>query len=627
MSSQEQKSPDTPNTTAAREETAYQTFSRYAAAEEEQKAALAQKKRNKRYAVCLGVLAALAAATGGMALRQSGMTRNTLSSGGSSDNVLDQSGDDSIVTELLSETETAPEIETAAETDGVDFAPHAVSSTQPGNLIVSTEMMLNDTSVESGSFTPWYTMDFGQGDTYTDVEGIVTFRGNNFRDNPVYGTADISDHTLTGTWQVSTGALSYNSATWTGNGWTGQPLMQKWPSSVKQHMNMYDWAKDKEDLVEVIYASMDGYVYFLDLETGEKTRDALYLGWTFKGAGALDPRGYPILYVGAGYDSSAGTARVLVVSLLDGSVMYSFGNNDSFSLRGNLSYFDSSPLVDAASDTLIYPGENGIIYLIHLGTTYDESAGTLSLNPDHVLKWRYTGTRTSSASFWPGMEDSAAVYRGFLYIADNGGNLMCLDLNTMELVWVQDVLDDSNSTPVLSIEDGKVYLYVSTSFRKGWRSYSTAVVPIWKIDAETGEIIWQKDYEVYTQDNVSGGVQSTIALGHSSLADNIYVTVSMVGNAWSGVMACIDKKTGTVNWEHNASYSWSSPVCVYNEAGDGEVIYGDFSGNMYVLDGLTGEVYSTVSISTGVIEASPAVYNNHLVVGTRACLIWGMTLG
>ena len=53
-------------------------------------------------------------------------------------------------------------------------------------------------------------------------------------------------------------------------GWTGQPLMQKWPKEIRSHMNMYDWAKEKENLVEVIYACMDGYVYFLDLETGKK---------------------------------------------------------------------------------------------------------------------------------------------------------------------------------------------------------------------------------------------------------------------------------------------------------------------------------------------------------------------
>lgn len=104
------------------------------------------------------------------------------------------------------------------------------------------------------------------------------------------------------------------------------------PRSKEVHEYVQDWAKEKDDLVEVIYACMDGYVYFLDLETGEATRDPLYLGFTFKGAGALDPRGYPIMYVGAGYDSNEGTARVFVVNLLDCSVMYTFGNNDEFSL-------------------------------------------------------------------------------------------------------------------------------------------------------------------------------------------------------------------------------------------------------------------------------------------------------
>lgn len=75
-------------------------------------------------------------------------------------------------------------------------------------------------------------------------------------------------------------------------------------------MNMYDWVKEEENLVEVIYACMDGNVYFLDLKTGKATRDVLQLGFTFKGAGALDPRWYPILYVGAGYDSYNRTAHV-----------------------------------------------------------------------------------------------------------------------------------------------------------------------------------------------------------------------------------------------------------------------------------------------------------------------------
>ena len=507
------------------------------------------------------------------------------------------------------------------------FAPHCTESTAPSNYIQTTEINIDGTTLTDPlSYKPDQEISFGKGSEYTDVDGIVTFRGNNFRDNPVYGTADMKKNKLTSLWSSKTSSITYNGATWSGSGWTGQPLMMKWPKKVKKAMNMYDWAKEKDDLVEVIYACMDGYVYFLDLETGEATRDTLNLGFAFKGSGALDPRGYPILYVGAGYDSNQGTARVFVVNLLDCSVMYTFGNNDPFSLRGALSYFDSSPLVDADTDTLIYPGENGILYLIRLNTQYDQEAGTLSINPDHIVKWHYYGNRTSVASYWLGMEDSAAVYGGYLFVTDNGGNLMCLDLNTLQLVWAQDTLDDSNSTPVLSIEDDHLYLYVSTSFRLGWRSSSSAEVPIWKIDAKNGHIIWKTSYECYSDDGVSGGVQSTIALGKKKLSDYIYVTVAKTGAQYDGVLACLDKKTGEVKWEHKAYYAWSSPVCVYNSDGSGKVLYCSCGGKAYLLDGNSGKLLDENEISSGAIEASPAIYNDYMVVGTRDCRICGLKL-
>lgn len=507
------------------------------------------------------------------------------------------------------------------------FLPRAVKETRPEQFISLTQIEQGGTVLEDeGSFAPWYTMDFQEPGQYTKAEGVITFRGNNFRDSAAWGTAQLAAGELQPIWNVGTGALSYGSAVWTGSGWTGQPLLMKWPESVKEKMNLTDRAKRKEDLVEVIYACMDGYVYFLDLETGEATRDPLYLGFTFKGSGALDPRGYPILYVGAGYDSAKGRARVFIVNLLDCSVMYEFGNNDPFSRRGNLSYFDSSALVDAQSDTLIYPGENGILYLIKLNTSYDKRAGTLSIAPGDITKWNYQGVRTNQASYWVGMETSAAVYRGYLYIADNGGNLMCLDLNTLRLVWVQDTLDDSNSTPVLSWEEGRLYIYVSTSFHYGWRSFTTAPVPIWKIDALTGEVVWRTDYECYTQQGVSGGVQSTVAPGKNALDSYIYVTVSRTGGGELGVLACLDKNTGEIVWEHESTYSWSSPVCVYDEAGNGKVLYCCNSGRMYLLDGLTGETVTSAQLSSGAIEASPAVYDSYVVVGTRASRIWGLKL-
>ena len=507
------------------------------------------------------------------------------------------------------------------------FLPHSVETTEPSRYIASTGISVNDAILEdTSSYTTEAPIRFGLGEEYTDLPGIFTFRGNNFRNNPTYGHAAITANKMTELWQVPTGSITYGNATWSGSGWTGQPLMRKWTKEAKAHMNMEQWAKEDDELVEVIYACMDGYVYFLDLRDGKRTREPLYLGFTFKGAGALDPRGYPIMYLGAGYDSNNGTARAFIINLIDCSVMYTFGNNDPYSLRGSLSFFDSSALVDAETDTLIYPGENGILYLFHLNTVYDEEKGLLSIDPDRIVKWRYNGVRSDVYSYWLGMEDSAAIYDKYLYIADNGANLMCIDLDTLQLVWAQDILDDSNSTPVLSVEDRHLYLYVSTSFHLGWRSSTSAEIPIWKIDAETGEIVWQTSYECYTEDGVSGGVQSTIAVGDHSLGDHIYVTVARTGSQYGGVLACINKKTGAVEWEQSDFYSWSSPVCVYDEEGKGKVIYCTGGGKIHILNVDTGEILDTFSTGEGVIEASPAVYDNYLVVGTRDCRIYGIRL-
>ena len=491
----------------------------------------------------------------------------------------------------------------------ISFEPHSTDATDPSNMFDYTGVNIDGQDIEDrDSHVPFFNGEFGVPSAYTDVDGIVGFRGNNFRDDPTYGAVNTLTGSMEIAWTRQTGTMDSAGHTWSGNGWTGQPLMMKWPREVKQHMNMYDSAKNKDDLVEVIYASMDGYIYFIDLETGEQTRDNMYLGYTFKGAGALDPRGYPIMYVGSGYNSSEGTSRVFVINLLDCSVMYTFGNDDSFALR-NLSFFDSSALVDAETDTLIYPGENGILYLMHLNTNYDAAAGTLSIDPDNIIKWNYWGTRSSDENFWLGMEDSCCIYKGYLFVCDNGGILWCLDLKTLRVVWAQDILDDSNGSPALSIENGHLYLYVSTSFHLGWRSESTATVPIWKIDAETGEVVWKTDYTCYSESGVSGGVQSTPAIGRNSLDNYVYVTVAKTGDEYGGVLTCLNKETGDIVWEHN-----------------GTVIYFTFDGKGYMLDGVTGEVKTELQLTTECVEASPAVYNSRLVVGTRDCEFYGIDL-
>ena len=471
---------------------------------------------------------------------------------------------------------------------------------------------------------------------------IITFRGNNFRDNPAYGTATIVEKTLddANAWIVNTGSVPkvYGSGAWTGSGWTGQPLIVRWPEETKRIMNLYDSAKNKTDLVEVIYATMDGHIYFLDLDTGERTRDPINMGrYPFKGAGALDPRGYPLMYLGSGDDSKddgEGSSHASIISLIDGKVLYEFGSKDSFSLRGKLSYFDSSALVDAETDTLIYPGENGILYMIKLNTNYDVNAGTISVAPE-VVKWRYKGSRNNSTAtvdgskgWWFGMEDSAIIWRGHLIVSDNGGHMMCINLNTLELVWVQDVLDDTNCTAVLELENGHPYVYCSTSFHGGWRADTNAKasIPIWKLDAETGRIVWKNtDYSCQTVSGVSGGVQGSFAIGKGSLSELVFAPVAMT-DGHRGKLVAFSKADGHVVWECNfAGYPWSSPVVVYDQNGNGYLIQCNSSGYMHLVDGQTGTILYEFPLGSN-IEASPAVFENTVVVGTRGQKIYGVKI-
>lgn len=506
-----------------------------------------------------------------------------------------------------------------------DFKPHSVDGTEPERLISSTAIMVDGEVVEE--YESDYEINFDLPERYTELEGIVTFRGDNFRSGAAYGTAAVSSKTLTKAWSKSTSGLSDSDGIyWSGSGWTGQPLIVKWPEATRKNISaMYDWAREKKGLVEVIYATLDGHVYFYELTSGEYTREPLNLGFNYKGAGALDPRGYPILYVGSGVDSVNGRSRVKVVNLIDNSVMFEFGHNETFANRG-WHMFDSSPLVSAETDQLIYPGENGILYIIHLNTKYNEQTGELSVDPDNIVKWKYNGVRSGSR-YWLGVESSEAIINNYIFLADNGGNLMCLDLNTLKLVWVQDVLDDTNCSPVVDVEDGHPYIYISTSFHYGWRSYSTAEIPIFKIDAETGEIVWRTDYTCYTVQDLSGGVQGTIAVGKNKLSDMIFVPVARTPGASSGTLAALKKDTGEVVWEKETSmYSWSSPVDFYDADGNGYLLYCNSGFNMFLIDGKTGEQLDYMNLG-GNIEASPAMYGNYAVVGTRAMRTYCIQVG
>ena len=491
----------------------------------------------------------------------------------------------------------------------------------PSNWGIDWEIIVGTNIV--GSYNRENPISFGKPSEYTQMEGIITFRGDNYRSGATYGTANVVNEIISEKWSSNISTLNG----WPGSGWTGQPLIVRWDEQTKSIMNLYEEKKAKEDLVEVIYATLDGNIYFFDLDDGSYTRDPLFIGMNFKGAGALDPRGYPLMYVGSGDYYNGKAPRMYIISLIDGSVLFERTGSDGFTLRSDWAAFDSSPLVDAETDTLIWPGESGILYTITLNTVYDAAVGTISIDPEETVKTRYQTPRANADSYWLGYEPSAVIVDRYLYISENGGMFYCVDLNTMELVWAQDTKDDSNSTPVFQMDaDGNGYIYTAPSLHWTADENSQGPISIYKLNAQTGDIVWERSFNCHTVSGVSGGVQSTPLLGKpgTDIAGLIIYSVARTPSVKSGVLVALDTETGEVVWQYDMTeYTWSSPTAVYTDDNKAYVVICDSAGKAALLEGATGTVLDTVSLGSNV-EASPAIFEDTVVVGTRGKKIYAL---
>ena len=509
------------------------------------------------------------------------------------------------------EPETEPEENTEPAPTEPPFVPMAVDGTRAEDWEIDWRIIENDTVIES--FTRQDPIFFG--DDYCQLAGIAGFRGGNYRTDASYGTADIQSGTIKQLWKMNVGYLE--TVDWIGCGWTGQPLVAQWDAETRAIMNLYDEKKEKDGLVEAVYAKMDGYIHFIDMEDGSQTRDPLYVGWVFKGSGALDPRGYPIVYLGAGLTKNGSVPqKIFAISLIDGSTLFELSGYNPLAPRYWCG-FDSGPLVHGETDTLIYAGENGLIYTIKLNTNYDKAAGTLTMEPDAPVMTAYTSSY-SKAGRYLGYEASIAAADQYLYLGDNAGLIQCVNVNTMELVWAQSILDDVNATPLFDWgTDGRGYLYAAPSV-----DYNRGEVSLYKLDAQTGEILWTYEMKCSTDPDAPGGMLASPLLGKNgtSMENIVIFSVGRTPSPGKGQMYAFDKTTGELLWQFETnSYIWSSPVALYTEDGTGYIFQADARGNCYLMNGATGEVLNTVSLKQ-TTEASPIAFGNHILLGTRSAM-------
>ncbi len=480
------------------------------------------------------------------------------------------------------------------------------------NKLLRNTKVIDD---KSSIFTADSDIHMGSSSEYSVLEGVTTFRGSNYRDGGAYGVIpDYPSHLMIA-WKKRIHGLDE----WSGVGWTGQASVVRWPADLRAQMNISRAKKAKDGLTEVIYATLDGHIYFLDLADGEETRKAINIGAPIKGSLAVDPRGVPLLYCGQGiYD--VGGERVAcgtrVWSLIDQKQLFFIDGKDPYAHR-KWQAFDCSPLVDSATDTLITAGENGVLYKVKLNT--EQHTGSVSIDPTIT---RYTYEQTADGKL--GTENSIAVYNNYVYFATNIGIIQCVDLNTMKLVWSFNAKDDIDASLVIEPEsDGLVALYATNELDK--RGHN-GTCQMFKLNAMTGELLWKQDSDpIHQNDDNGGGGFGTPAVGKGELSDLVFFHICRTRDS-RGMLYALNKQTGETVWAKSMrSYGWSSPTCVYSANGKGYVLVGSSNGKLSLFEGLTGSLAAQVELQ-GNIEGTPTVFDDMIVIGTRSCIIYGIKI-
>ena len=529
----------------------------------------------------------------------------------------------------------------SASGTAVIIPENIISSANPSSRGL-TQSVLNNGNIIS-DFSRGDLISMGDPLLYSDLAGITTFRGNNFRNCASFGYAPSEPNNLEVIWEYSglgTKLSSDWSFEWTGVQWTGQPLIVRWDESVRRSMNIYESFKDQE-LVEVIIAALDGKVYFFNLADGAMTRDPIDVGCSIKGTPAVDPRGYPLLYVGQA-DENSGNSEfgMRIFSLIDGSRLYYCNNIDTSSYRVNWGASDSSPIIDAASDTLIWPSENGFIYTFKLNTVYEKGSSSISISVEpYNFKYIFNDSHKGATV---GVESSIAVYNGYGYFCDNDWNLICLDLNTLQMVWQFKLGDDTDVSPVIEEENGIPYLYICTEVdgQGGVVGEYSGAAYTYTINGLTGEVIWQTSQPCYTNngetsetDNTGGCLGNPI-VGKKGISNLVIFTYSRTQSLIDGNrLVAYDKLTGNTVWTYEMNkYSYSSPVDVYDKEGNGYILIGDSYGQIHLVDAQTGERITHILVNSDVtgqafFEASAAVYEDTLVIGSVTGSIYAVKIG
>lgn len=448
--------------------------------------------------------------------------------------------------------------------------------------------------------------------------GIFTFRGDNFRRNAAYGTAQITTGRMDVIWSAELGSLNTESS---GNvygvGWGTQPAVVRWDTTVRGMMNLYDSKKNETALREVIFAAQDGKVYFLDLLTGEATRDVINIGFPLKGSVTVDTQSRPVIAFGQAISKlkkKSGAIGYYFYDLTDQSqLMFLNGrSSDKQKQYSSNGAFDGTGLFLYQSDTFVVAGENGLLYTITMNTDFDRQDGSVAVAEDIIyLRSKAKAQKEARTS----VESSIAMYDRYIYAADAYGIVKCVDSDTMSIVWAVDCGDNTDAAIALDKdESGNVSLYTgNTAYERTGKKKN---VIIRRLDALSGAEKWNYEIKCAYDKSELSGCKASPVIGQYSISDLVIFTVNMTDEGKTSSVIAFDKESGEVCWQSELeTTAISSPVAVYDQQGKAWIIQGDESGILHMYNGTDGTEISSLDLG-GKIQASPAVYNDILVIGT-----------
>ncbi len=456
--------------------------------------------------------------------------------------------------------------------------------------------------------------------------GVLTFRGNAFRTNGAVGTVEAAD-SLQQIWEVKTGSARGSSQTYYGTEWTGQPAIVKWTREVREGSNIDEEKRTTENLTEVIAAGADGNIRFLDLQDGSMTRNSIKLGYPMRGTPSVHPGGFPYMNVGQyARKMKVKTGKIglrqynlytqkelTLVDGLDGTMHRAYNDVGSF---------ETSALIDRTSDCVITAGTNGMLYLINLNSEFDYLTRSFKSKPNTIVMISKTKGQKNART---AVESSIAMYDRYVYYADMDGILRCVDTDRLAPVWAVNTGDAVMAAVALDMPSGEqLDLYTANMLAN--RKKGSAQIR--RYDALSGKEIWCTEIGVAkdSKGKTDSGCKASPVIGENRLSGLVYFTVTglnddgrsklNVHGDTKAALVALDKETGKIAWAYGLSdRSVSSPIAVYDGEGNGRIIQCAWDGTVTMVDGLTGELVSRITVD-GNIEASPAAYKDIVVVGT-----------